>query len=287
MAVILALPKLLDDVTARFAAEGTLVPMKFGWRESAKHKTTVSRIVWKPGDPSGKAGALGPARQPGRNPRPLATLAELFTVRIEAVDVTDPELERAQYQAARELFDAWWRAVYLAARGTVEVVSISWDESKNERRYGAALVVVCSIDAMIPDEPAAIAPADTRAVIEVEELDHEESWETAPAPPAALAATTAEIALVGEQTIDGVFCADGDLVLVKDQTAGEDNGLYVVVAAAAWERAVDADEDEEVVSGFFVHVEGGTVNVDAGFELVTPDPIVLGTTPLVFERVSP
>jgi hypothetical protein len=286
VAVILALPKLFDDVVARFALDGTDVPMTFGWREPGKHKVSTSRIVWTPGDPSGKAGDIGGPRFPGRNPRPIGNLAELFTVRVESVDASTPELERSQYQTTRELFDAWWRAVYLAAHGTVRIVSATWDTTKKERRYGTALVVVCSVDAMIPDAPAEIAPADSRAVVDVEELDHEETFETAPAPPAAFAATTEHVTLLGEQTIDEVELEAGDRVLVKDQADGEDNGLWVV-AAGSWSRAEDADEDDEVVSGFFVHVVGGTINGAAGFELTTPDPIVLGTTPLVFERVSP
>lgn len=95
------------------------------------------------------------------------------------------------------------------------------------------------------------------------------------------AATTAAITLSGAQTIDGVSVIAGNRVLVKDQAAGEDNGIYVA-AAGAWSRASDADVSAEVTAGMFTFVEEGTVNGDIGYVLATDNPIVLGTTALVF-----
>ena len=67
----------------------------------------------------GNVGALGAPKYTGQVPnRQLATLEELCTVEITAVDLSDHTDERKQYQAARELFDAWYRAVYLAAVGS-------------------------------------------------------------------------------------------------------------------------------------------------------------------------
>lgn len=104
-------------------------------------------------------------------------------------------------------------------------------------------------------------------------------------PKAAVAAaTTANITLSGTQTIDGVALVAGDRVLVKDQTAGEDNGLYEV-AAGAWSRTTDADNSPsgEVVNGIYTYVLGGTANGGKGYILTTQDPIVLDTTALTFE----
>lgn len=101
------------------------------------------------------------------------------------------------------------------------------------------------------------------------------------------AATTANITLSGTQTIDGVALSVGDRVLVKDQTTGTQNGIYVV-AAGAWSRSTDADNTPsgEVTSGMFTFVEQGTVNSDCGFVLTTEDPITLGTTSLTFTLFS-
>src|SRR5437764_12386180 len=90
-------------------------------------------------------------------------------------------------------------------------------------------------------------------------------------------ATTATITLSGTQTIDGVAVVAGDRVLVKDQTTGSQNGIYVV-AAGAWSRATDADVSAEVTAGLFTFVAEGTANGDNGFVLTTNDPIVLATT---------
>lgn len=95
------------------------------------------------------------------------------------------------------------------------------------------------------------------------------------------AATTANITLSGAQTIDGVSIIAGDRVLVKNQTAGEDNGIYVC-ASGAWTRATDADTAEKIRAAF-CFVEEGTANADKMFNLVT-DNITLDTTALVFSQ---
>ena len=98
-------------------------------------------------------------------------------------------------------------------------------------------------------------------------------------------ATTANITLSGTQTIDGVTVAAGDRVLVKDQSTGSQNGIYVV-AASAWSRADDANVSAEVTAGLFVFVEEGTANGDNGFVLTTNQPITLDTTALTFTQFS-
>ncbi len=176
MATRFALTALFDAVVSQFATDGTSVPNIFGWREQAKHLTAAPRITWQPGDEKGDMGPFLPARNPGRNPRPLATLGELCTIDITGYDATAPEDERKQYEATRLLFDAWHRAVYLAAFGTYELQSTTWDFSKKERRHGATIRVVLAVQAMLPDAAVEIAPTDTHAELDVTELnvtDHE------------------------------------------------------------------------------------------------------------------
>jgi hypothetical protein len=180
MADTWALPKLFDDVVARFLAEGNTASNSFGWREPPRKLVTGKRITWIPGNIDGDLGEIGSARYPGRNPRPLATLHEYFTVEITAADATSPENERLQYLACRELYDQWYRAVYLAARGTFKIITNEWIIDKKERRYGAAIRVVCSIEAMIPDLELTSAPVDTGADIDVDELDESESFQVTP-----------------------------------------------------------------------------------------------------------
>ena len=193
-----------------------------------------------------------------------------FTVYVEGYDATDARSERAQYQITRELWDAYYRALYLSAHGTFEVLSMKWDTSKNTAQRGAMLVATIAIQAMIPDAALETAPADTRAVV-VPSLDAvNDGSGTADAsimtPWVADAATTGPITLSGEQTIDGVSLEVGDLVLVKHQGDPAANGLYVV-ADAAWSRSSLALALRTVVT-----VEAGTVGAGRSYQITTYDP---------------
>ncbi len=97
-------------------------------------------------------------------------------------------------------------------------------------------------------------------------------------------ATTANITLSGEQTIDGVLTA-GSRVLVKNQTLPAQNGIYVS-DAGAWSRSTDADTDAEVTSGVMVYAEGGTVGGGLVYLLSTLGVIVVGTTALTFTPIA-
>jgi phage-related tail fiber protein len=100
-----------------------------------------------------------------------------------------------------------------------------------------------------------------------------------------LVATTANIALAGLQTIDGVAVPAGARVLVKNQTVAKDNGIYIA-AAPAWTRAPDADTNAEVTSALLTSVEQGATLADTRWQLVTDGLIVVGTTALTFQNVT-
>lgn len=100
------------------------------------------------------------------------------------------------------------------------------------------------------------------------------------------AATVANITLSGAQTIDGVTLTVGDRVLVKDQTAAAQNGIYLV-AAQSWTRAADADNGTKLSSGARVAVEEGTVNAGKVWYLATVGVIAVGTTALLFTDEHP
>jgi hypothetical protein len=103
-------------------------------------------------------------------------------------------------------------------------------------------------------------------------------------------ATTASLtlasALENGDTLDGVTLATGDRVLVKNQSTGSENGIYVVKASGAPDRAEDANLSAEVTAGMFTFVSEGTTNGNTGWVLTTDDAITLGTTPLVFSQFS-
>jgi len=97
-----------------------------------------------------------------------------------------------------------------------------------------------------------------------------------------LCATTANITLSGEQTIDGQLTS-GSRVLVKNQTTGSQNGIYVS-SSGAWTRATDADTSAEITQAT-VFVQQGTLYADTQWTCST-DNITLGTTALTFSQVS-
>lgn len=99
------------------------------------------------------------------------------------------------------------------------------------------------------------------------------------------AATTTNITLSGAQTVDGISIIAGDRVLVKDQSTGSQNGIYIA-AAGAWTRASDFDDSVEVTTGAAITIEQGTTNGDSVQILTTDTTITVGTTSLAFTRLG-
>ncbi len=97
------------------------------------------------------------------------------------------------------------------------------------------------------------------------------------------AATTAPVTLSGLPTIDGVTMGPDERLLVKDQTDQTENGIWGV-APGSWTRTGDANSNEFVTSGLTVYVSEGVTNGTKIFNLITTDPINLGSTNLVFQE---
>jgi len=97
---------------------------------------------------------------------------------------------------------------------------------------------------------------------------------------------------VGVLTVDGVATVLNDRILVQDQVAGVDNGIYKVTTegtagvAFILTRATDADANTEVTAGLFTFIAEGTANADLGFILITNDPITVDTTALTFTEFT-
>jgi hypothetical protein len=99
-------------------------------------------------------------------------------------------------------------------------------------------------------------------------------------------ATTANLTIASPgATINGVTMAANDRVLVKNQTTGSENGIYVWNGAAVpMTRSTDADSSAEMTGGATVAVNEGTVDPDTRWTLTTNDAIVLGTTSLTWSK---
>jgi hypothetical protein len=99
-----------------------------------------------------------------------------------------------------------------------------------------------------------------------------------------LAATTGNIGLSGEQTIDTVPLVTGNRVLVKDQTLPEENGIYEV-ALGAWSRTADANTFG-LLTGAVVFVAGGAVNLANSYLCTSSAGGTIGVDPVTWVLYS-
>ncbi len=101
------------------------------------------------------------------------------------------------------------------------------------------------------------------------------------------AATTANgtlaSAFANGSIIDGVTLATGDRILLKNQSAGAENGIYTVNASGAPTRATDADSSGDLL-GAAVFISEGTTNGNTLWVMTTDAPITVGTTALVWAQ---
>jgi len=95
-------------------------------------------------------------------------------------------------------------------------------------------------------------------------------------------ATTAALTInTAQVTIDGVTLTATSRVLVKDQAAPAQNGIYTGLTTTTWVRATDADTINEL-AGASVNVDAGTVNGGKVFDTDLKTTDTLGTTAVSF-----
>ncbi len=97
-------------------------------------------------------------------------------------------------------------------------------------------------------------------------------------------ATTGNITLSGTQTIDGVSVSAGDRVLVKNQSAPAENGIYVA-AAGTWARSSDMNAWTDF-PGAFTFVEEGSTQADSGWVCTVNQGGTLGVTAVTWSQFS-
>lgn len=98
-----------------------------------------------------------------------------------------------------------------------------------------------------------------------------------------LVATTVNLTLSGEQTIDGVLTS-ASRVLVKNRTIASSNGIYVT-AAGAWALSTDANSFAKLV-GLTVEVLEGSAGAGKVFASNAQPGGTLGTTAVTFTAVG-
>ena len=100
----------------------------------------------------------------------------------------------------------------------------------------------------------------------------------------------------GALSVDSTLTTASERILVKNEAAGANNGVYTVTQVGSagtpyiLTRATDFDSVgtgvNEIDEGDFFLVTSGTANVNTAWVQQTPPPITIGTTALVFQQFS-
>ena len=97
-------------------------------------------------------------------------------------------------------------------------------------------------------------------------------------------ATTTNITLSGEQTIDGVPAVTGDIILVKNQSTSANNGVYVV-SSSTWTRHTSLNSSSDYSENFVCYVSLGSTNEKTlWIGAVSSLSFILGTNNLNFDK---
>lgn len=102
--------------------------------------------------------------------------------------------------------------------------------------------------------------------------------------PVRVASTaTVTVSNPGTAVFDGTTLISGDRILLKNQSAGAENGIYIFNgSSSALTRATDADLNTELLGATVLVLEGST-NADKVYTQ-TVDTITLGSTSLVWAQ---
>lgn len=116
----------------------------------------------------------------------------------------------------------------------------------------------------------------------IQQQFNSDKWKQ-PARAASTANVDISTDLENGDTLDGVTLATGDRVLLKNQSTGTQNGIYVVAATGAASRAVDADASAEFPA-MYVQVQEGTANADTLWNCTNNNDFVLGSDTPTYVR---
>ena len=100
----------------------------------------------------------------------------------------------------------------------------------------------------------------------------------------------------GALSVDSTLTVVAERILVKNEAAGANNGVYVVTQVGSagtpyiLTRSTDMDTVgtgvDQIDEGDFFLVTSGTANVNTAWVQQTPPPITIGATPIVFQQFA-
>jgi hypothetical protein len=101
---------------------------------------------------------------------------------------------------------------------------------------------------------------------------------------ATTAAGTLATSFANGQSVDGISLVTGDRILIKNQAAPAENGIYTVAASGAPTRATDMDAWTEV-PGAFVAIEVGSTNADTIWLCTADAGGTINTTSITWQQI--
>lgn len=147
----------------------------------------------------------------------------------------------------------------------------------------SGLTVPAGKSLSITDAPTAANQAANKAY--VDSLVNGLSWIATPALVATTGPGTLATSFAAGQTVDGVVLSVGDIILIKDQASGVENGIYTVTAGAPTRTASLAAGSAAANKALFV--QRGTDNADKGFTCTNDSGSdIVGTDALVFGQFA-
>jgi hypothetical protein len=103
--------------------------------------------------------------------------------------------------------------------------------------------------------------------------------------------TVTNVTLAGgaPTVVDGVTLVANDRVLVTGQNTASQNGIYYVATVGSgsngtWARTSDGNDNGEIEAGMIIMVTEGAIYADTQWKLITDNPILIGSTALVFTQ---
>lgn len=141
----------IKEIQALYIKENDFTPILIGERQvTFNHQS--NRIVFVP-----IGGTFGPARNPGRNPRPLRTWLATCDVHVFGFDntadgYTSDQREIFHYYQCEALFNNICRAIYLICHGEFDLSSPRWTLNPTELKFGKELVFTWEIQVPILDK---------------------------------------------------------------------------------------------------------------------------------------
>lgn len=162
-----------------------------------------------------------------------------------------------------------------AARSTLSLGTISTQDANNVAITGGSVTGL----------PTPSSNSDAATKQYVDNLSSGVKWKES-VRVATTAAGTLATSFKNGDTVDGIVLATNDRILIKNQAASAENGIYVVAASGAPSRATDADSWTELVAATVV-VEEGTTNDNTAWNCTVNYGGTIGVTSVTWVAFAP